>query len=547
MATQGSPLSIFQDVPRSHGRRRAVRQKVHSPAYASFDGIGGGMVLDLTEITNISEAGLSLQSPSVLTPNRPLNLVLDLSATKTYINTTGYVVWADQVGNVGIRFSKMPDGTRHQLKQWLFFNAMAGAAKIYQAEPETKPDSVATEVLVPSDCGFNPVESGKVANWLKPTLQAEPSVVVADAPTLNSIREQVDALGDDAFAALHLLVERAQALTRASGAAIALSEGTEMVCRASAGEAPPIGARFQAGSGFSGECVRTATLQRCDDAEVDPIVDRESCRSLGIRSMIASPIVTGGKVHGLLEVFSPHAYVFEETDVMALRGISEIIAKVADKQNQRAKTLAQLATMPHSDELVFPSKRRIWSTTSALAMLRDKVVLMSAAIVIMLIGIGTLGYQLLHSASGAPRAEPPAAVQSPTTAATPQGTTLESLRHNAEQGDPVAQFALGARYAQGDGVKQDYQEAVRWFTKAAEQGHVVAQATLGAYYWAGRGVQQDLTRAYFWSVLARAGGDEASKYRVAALTSRMTRAQAAAIQREAEQWLSQHQPTDRQR
>src|SRR5918912_1380544 len=129
MATQGSPLSIFQDVPRSRDRRRSVRQKVHSPAYASFDGIGGGMVLDLTEITDISEAGLSLQAPSVLTPHRALNLVLDLSETKTYINTTGYVVCTDSSGRAGIRFSKMPPSPRHQLKQWLFFNLMAGAVK----------------------------------------------------------------------------------------------------------------------------------------------------------------------------------------------------------------------------------------------------------------------------------------------------------------------------------------------------------------------------------------------------------------------------------
>ena len=69
----------------------------------------------------------------------------------------------------------------------------------------------------------------------------------------------------------------------------------------------------------------------------------------------------------------------------------------------------------------------------------------------------------------------------------------------------MAQFAVGAKYATGEEVKQDYGEAVKWFSKAAEQGHVVAQAMLGAYYMAGRGVPQDLSKAYFWSSLARAG------------------------------------------
>jgi TPR repeat protein len=115
---------------------------------------------------------------------------------------------------------------------------------------------------------------------------------------------------------------------------------------------------------------------------------------------------------------------------------------------------------------------------------------------------------------------------------------LASLRKVAERGDPAAQFALGARYATGEEVKQDYAEAVKWFTLAAEQGHILAQATLGAYYWAGRGVPQDLTKAYYWSVLAQAGGDQASKYRVAVLASRMSRSQVLAAQQQANAWLS---------
>ena len=123
----------------------------------------------------------------------------------------------------------------------------------------------------------------------------------------------------------------------------------------------------------------------------------------------------------------------------------------------------------------------------------------------------------------------------------PDSTSLEGLRRLAKQGDPAAQFALGAHYATGEDVPQDYAEAVRWFTMAAERGHVVAQATLGAYYWAGRGAPQDLTKAYFWSILAQAGGDQASKYRVAVLTSRMSRSQVVAAQEDANQWLQRHQ------
>ena len=117
---------------------------------------------------------------------------------------------------------------------------------------------------------------------------------------------------------------------------------------------------------------------------------------------------------------------------------------------------------------------------------------------------------------------------------------LTGLRKLAEQGDPAAQFALGARYATGEDVKQDYTEAVRWFSQAADHGHILAQATLGAYYWAGRGVPPDLTKAYFWSALAQAGGDQASKYRVAVLTSRMSRSEILGAQQQANDWLRNH-------
>jgi hypothetical protein len=115
------------------------------------------------------------------------------------------------------------------------------------------------------------------------------------------------------------------------------------------------------------------------------------------------------------------------------------------------------------------------------------------------------------------------------------------MQRLAEQGDPVAQFEVGARYATGEDVPQDYSQALIWFSKAAEQGNVAAQATLGAYYWAGRGVPQDLSKAYYWAILAEAGGDEGSKYRVALLASRLNRGQILAEQKRAEEWISGHQ------
>lgn len=48
--------------------------------------------------------------------------------------------------------------------------------------------------------------------------------------------------------------------------------------------------------------------------------------------------------------------------------------------------------------------------------------------------------------------------------------------------DAGAQYQKGCAYRDGDGVRQDYTEAVRWFRKAAEQGHANAQHSLGFLY-----------------------------------------------------------------
>lgn len=130
----------------------------------------------------------------------------------------------------------------------------------------------------------------------------------------------------DLNAALQLLAERAQYITGASGAAIALREGEHMICRASAGtSAPEPGAQLQVNSGLSGESVRTRQLLRCDDAETDTRVNRESCRALGIASVMVMPLVREQEVTGVFELFSDRAYAFDERDITALQRIAEMI------------------------------------------------------------------------------------------------------------------------------------------------------------------------------------------------------------------------------
>src|ERR1700716_3220150 len=137
--------------------------------------------------------------------------------------------------------------------------------------------------------------------------------------------------------ALQLLVERAQYITGATGTALALPQGEEMVCRASAGSsAPAVGARLQVRSGLTGESIARRQLLRCDNAEIDPRVNLETCRALGIASIVVLPLLRrSGEVRGLFELFSDHPYAFEERDLIALERMAALTLTALDLAEER--------------------------------------------------------------------------------------------------------------------------------------------------------------------------------------------------------------------
>jgi putative methionine-R-sulfoxide reductase with GAF domain len=154
--------------------------------------------------------------------------------------------------------------------------------------------------------------------------------------------------------ALQLLVERAQYITGATGTALALPQGEEMVCRASAGSsAPVVGARLQVRSGLTGESIARRQLLRCDNAETDPRVNLEACRALGIASIVVLPLLwRNGEVRGLFELFSDHPYAFEERDLIALERMADLTLTALDLAEQRQKSAPAPAPRREPEEPV---------------------------------------------------------------------------------------------------------------------------------------------------------------------------------------------------
>ena len=306
-------------------RRRSVRQKLNTPVYASFNGPQTGMVVDLSELLDLHEDGFAVQTGERLEMNRAVTLCLDLPETKSYIHGSGQVIWSDDAGRGGIQFSGLPESSRKVLKEWLFANLLIAcsnhaarteqlARREEQASPEPAPVSASRRIV--------PISDGSGILF-----------------SVEAVRREVREIGDDVDAVLQLIAERALSLTGASGAALAFLTDDKMICRARAGEpAPLLGAPVNVQHGLSGECVRSGFLVSCEDTENDPRVDPEVCRTLGIGSLMAAPIVSDIRVVGLLEIFWPHPRAFTKDDETILGRLVEMIPETHREKTQPENT-----------------------------------------------------------------------------------------------------------------------------------------------------------------------------------------------------------------
>jgi hypothetical protein len=567
-------------------RRRSVRQKLHTPVYASFNGPQTGMVVDLSELLDLNQEGFAVQTGEKLEKNRAVTLCLDLPETKSFIHANGEVVWSDDAGRGGIHFSALPENSQKILKEWLFANLLIAcsnySARTEQlahreeepATPEVTTEARAVNVIPITSTNYSPAPLETVRR---------------------DIRELVEN-GDDGDAVLRFVADRVLDLMGASGAALALLADDRMIVRARSGDpAPPLGAAVDVKQGLSGECVRTGLIVSCEDLGNDRRVDPEIGRALGIGSFMAAPIVSDFRVVGLLEIFSPYPRRFTTPHGMVLERLVEMIPKALRGRRQPEKTEeeapvkleavavhAVVESPPHpvlalasmeSDSVKLDSLSAVReslregepeageqastqdspevvsgdilelipeSASSAPSSLLHRALLfLVIAVVFVVIGY-LVAPQIEKRWAPSPQAARRSASRQNAVNRAASAKSLPELQEIADHGDADAQWQLGLRFHDGEGVPRDDTLAVQWYLRAAEQGNVAAQGALGSYYWAGRGVPVDLSKSYFWSTIAMAQGDEISKGRLEGLASQMTHEQVSVALQQAEAWIRTH-------
>lgn len=98
------------------------------------------------------------------------------------------------------------------------------------------------------------------------------------------------------------------------------------------------------------------------------------------------------------------------------------------------------------------------------------------------------------------------------TAAELDQKSLEALTIEARAGDVASECKLAAAYMEGNGVRQDYTEEVKWLRKAADQNNAWAQYNLGICYGKGDGVVRDYVEAVKWWRKAAQQNDAYAEY-----------------------------------
>jgi hypothetical protein len=209
--------------------------------------------------------------------------------------------------------------------------APAAAAQSLHAQPSGAEPIVAPQVLPPTSSVATQPETtsdGQARRGLEPNLAPEPP-----ADDALPARLQVEAKLDAYLAAA---VERVRYITNASGVALALCENLSssenqsespledpedaMVCHASSGPAAPeVGARMYIRAGLTAESIRTRQTLRCDRASTDPRVNQESCKALGVESVMVLPLIVDRNVVGMFELFGSKPSAFAERDATTLR------------------------------------------------------------------------------------------------------------------------------------------------------------------------------------------------------------------------------------
>ena len=146
---------------------------------------------------------------------------------------------------------------------------------------------------------------------------------------------------------MSLIADRARKIADATGIAIAVLKGDQLVYRAGSGSsAACVGRHVTAILSVSKHTQSKAEILRVENAQGDRRIEAAICRQFGARSLLILPIYDDRALVGVLEIIFRDAHAFQDREVRAYRLMAgllgEVIGRAAHiKQEQEAVIAAE--------------------------------------------------------------------------------------------------------------------------------------------------------------------------------------------------------------
>ena len=167
----------------------------------------------------------------------------------------------------------------------------------------------------------------------------------------------------DVDGAMHLIVESARSVANATGVAIGLLKGDQLVYRAGSGSAATyIGRHLTASLTIAADTQASREILRVENAQTDTRIEAAICRQFGAQSLLILPIYHDRAVAGVLELLYCEAHAFQDLEVRTYRLMAELIGEAmshAAQLEQKKNLTTELPTIPRAIEQIAPQREKL--------------------------------------------------------------------------------------------------------------------------------------------------------------------------------------------
>jgi hypothetical protein len=175
---------------------------------------------------------------------------------------------------------------------------------------------------------------------------------------LIELQQSITTGESDLDGAIHLISERARDVANATGIAIGLLKGDQLVYRAGSGSAVAyVGRHVMATLSVSAHNEARGEILRVENTQTDARIEAAICRQFGAKALLILPIYYNRAVAGVLEVLFNEAHAFEDREVRTYRLMAGLVGEAMSRAAQLKQSKALAAkplTVQHGIQQLTP-------------------------------------------------------------------------------------------------------------------------------------------------------------------------------------------------